>query len=242
MPRVTLLGTIVVLMLGGTARAQILTGNIIGTVKDESGGVLPGATVTLASPEALPGGPATVVTDVKGEYRFTLLKPGSYALTVTLDAFAAYREEGLRVAIDSTIERDVVLKVATVAETVTVSGQSPMVDPRSVGTGMTLPQEVFAILPTHRAYFQEQTKWAPGVSVRDPSYVGAGDVSVLGSGTNENTTMYEGIVTDSNGVAFSSSDHDGWRKFRFRRLAPRQNTLLRRVAYSAWSSGRAPIR
>src|SRR5262245_2274884 len=117
----------IVLSLAAAAHAQILTGSIIGTVKDESGSVLPGVTVTLASTVVVTG-PASVVTNERGEYRFAQLDPGSYGVTVTLSGFSTYREEGLVVGVGATVERNVSLKVGSLAETITVSGETPMVD------------------------------------------------------------------------------------------------------------------
>src|SRR5437879_8480581 len=79
----------------GLAQAQILTGRIIGTVKDDSGAVLPGVTLTISSPTALPGGPKTAVTNERGEYRFIELTPGTYALEASLPGFNSYQESGL---------------------------------------------------------------------------------------------------------------------------------------------------
>src|SRR5437667_275834 len=124
---------LVLLIVGGclaaavTAGAQILPGTMIGTITDESGSSLPGVTATITS-TALPGGPATTVTDEQGRFRFAGLAPGTYDLTLTMDGFAKRQDEGLRVITGGTLERNVVLKVAAVAETITVSGQSPMVD------------------------------------------------------------------------------------------------------------------
>src|SRR6185369_16375892 len=78
------------------AHGQILTGRIIGSIKDDSGGILPGVSVVLTSATALPGGSKTVVTDDKGEYRFTELTPGTYTLGATLQGFNAYKEDGLQ--------------------------------------------------------------------------------------------------------------------------------------------------
>src|SRR5882672_5201561 len=120
------------LLFAVSAHAQISTGNIIGVVHDESNAVLPGATVTLRSP-GLPGGPATIATNARGEYRFERLAPGTYVLSVTLSGFSTYEETDLRVAVGGTTERNVGLKVAAMAETVTVSGESPVVDTRKAG-------------------------------------------------------------------------------------------------------------
>jgi hypothetical protein len=79
-----------VLAMSGAAEAQILTGSVIGTVKDVSGGLLPGVTATIASP-ALPAGPQTIATNEQGEYRFSGLPPGTYALMLSLQGFANCR-------------------------------------------------------------------------------------------------------------------------------------------------------
>src|SRR5689334_15390909 len=116
--RVPMLMSCLLTVLAGTASAQILTGNIIGTVRDESGAVLPGVTVTLTSPTALPGGSTSQVTNDRGEYRFTQLNAGTYDLTATLTGFTTYEEPDLRVGVGGTTERAIALKLATVAETV----------------------------------------------------------------------------------------------------------------------------
>ena len=96
-------------------QAQVTTGNVIGAVRDESGAVLAGVAATLASP-ALPGGPQSTVTNDQGQYRFTRLQPGIYALKVELPGFNIHEETDLQVLAGGTIERIVTLKVATVAE------------------------------------------------------------------------------------------------------------------------------
>jgi hypothetical protein len=210
MKRVTPLVMSWLLVMTGPAFAQVLTGKIIGAVKDESGAVLPGVTVTLTSPDALPGGPLASVTDAQGEYRFPDLDRGAYALTVTLAGFSAYQEEGLQVAIGGTTERNVTLKLASVAETITVSGESPMVDPREVGVKTNLNREAIENLPTQRHnMFTDYAKWTPGVSAADPSGQGA-NISIMGSATDENSSLLDGASVDrpASGGSFASSDHD----------------------------------
>src|SRR5690349_8400681 len=116
--------------------AQITTGNIIGIVHDESGAVLPGVTVTISS-EGLP--PQSTLTNERGDYRFTAIKPGMYTLTVELPGFSKYEETDLRVLASSTIERIIALKVASVAAEITVSGQAPVVDVRTAGIQNSIP-------------------------------------------------------------------------------------------------------
>jgi hypothetical protein len=200
------------LSLLGLADAQVLTGNIIGTVKDESGAVLPGVSVTILSPTALPGGPRTVVTNETGEYRFTELTPGSYALTITIQGFSTYQEEGLVVAVGGTTERNVSLKMAAVAETITVTGASPMIDSRKVGVTTNLDVQVLESIPIKRNTMLEYAKWAPGVAAQDPSGSGNnGSVAVMGSDTSENSILFDGVMTNhpASGGYWASGDMDG---------------------------------
>src|ERR1700730_12964936 len=80
------------LLLPRIAAAQGLTGALIGTVKDDQGGVLPGAVVRVSS-SALIGGPATLATNEKGQLRFPALAPGTYVLDIAMKGFATYHEE-----------------------------------------------------------------------------------------------------------------------------------------------------
>jgi Carboxypeptidase regulatory-like domain len=179
------------LALSGAAWAQVVTGSIVGTVRDESGLVLPGVTVTLTSPD-LPSGPATFVTNEQGEYRFTNLRPGSYTLKTAIDGFSQYEESDLVVVVGGTTERRISLKLAALEEKVTVSGQSPIIDLSRVAVTTNLPQQVIENIPSMRYGFHEFVKWAPGVAASDIQG-SSGNASVLGSSSSENTFLYEGV-------------------------------------------------
>jgi hypothetical protein len=193
------------LSIAVAAGAQVLPGNMIGVVRDESGAMLPGATVTLTSP-ALPGGPETTVTSTQGEYRFTALPPGVYALNVSLQGFGIYNEADLRVVVGGTTERNVRLPLASVKESVTVHGEAPLVDPRQTGIGGTLSTEVVEALPNKRftaaASFMTDM---PGVNVgnMDNAY----SVNVMGSTGAETPLMVDGVVTNHPGSG------GGWTHF-----------------------------
>lgn len=182
-----------------TVEAQSLTGSVIGSVRDESGALLPGVTITLISP-ALPAGSVSAVTSEKGEYRITQLGPGTYTLATSLSGFSSYQEEGLVVAVGGTTERNITLKVGAVSETVTVSGVSPMVDTRKVGVTANIKEETLDTLPIHRYMAAEFGKWSPGVAPTDPAGSGA-SLSVMGSATSENSVLIDGIniLTPSGG-------------------------------------------
>ena len=102
-------------------------GTIAGVAKDASGAVLPGVTVEAASP-ALIEKVRTVVTDGRGQYQIASLPPGSYAVTFTLTGFSTVRREGIEVTVNFAASVNADLKVGAVAETITVTGETPVVD------------------------------------------------------------------------------------------------------------------
>ena len=176
------------LLITFSAEAQIITGNIIGTVKDETGAVVPGATVTITSP-ALLGGPSVFTSNQKGQYRFMNLAPGTYTLEVTLAGFASYRDEGIRVEVGGTVESHVALKLAGVSENVIVSGGSPLLDARKAGISTNYGSEMLDDIPVRRISTYDLMRTAPGVSATSEGSV---NLSVFGSGTNENSFLLDG--------------------------------------------------
>src|SRR3989304_2491717 len=188
---ITFLALGATVMVSISASAQVITGTIIGSVRDESGGVLPGATVTITSP-SLPSGPSTQVTNEKGQYRFPNLAPGVYALNVSLAGFSTYNEEGMRVSVGGTTERDVPMKLSSGAETVTVTGESPIVDTKKSGVSANFASEVVSNTPVRRFSMFDFLKWAPGVSANSPSSGTSAAMTAFGSSTNDNVYLMDG--------------------------------------------------
>jgi hypothetical protein len=124
------------------------TGSISGEVKDEQGGVLPGVTVTATSP-AQPGA-LTAVTNEAGIYRFPAVPPGEYALTYELAGFGPVRREGIRITLGFNAQVNVSLRVATLQETVTVSGESPVIDTSATRLQTNYDAQNLASLPNAR--------------------------------------------------------------------------------------------
>src|SRR5687768_17280087 len=102
------------------------TGAINGRVTDASDAVMPGVTVTITSPSQM--GTRTAVTDSDGTYRFTAVTPGDYVVLFELPGFSTVRNEGIRVSLGFTATVNAELTVASLQESVTVTGQSPVVD------------------------------------------------------------------------------------------------------------------
>src|SRR5215467_4053817 len=138
------------LLLAVIVRAQESTATIAGIVKDASGAVLPGVTVEAASPELIEK-VRTVVTDGTGQFRIVSLRPGTYTVTFSLNGFSTVKREGLDVKVGLITIANADLKVGTVEETITVTGETPVVDVQSAKRQQTLSDEVLASIPTTRA-------------------------------------------------------------------------------------------
>jgi hypothetical protein len=125
--------------------------SITGIVKDASGAVLPGVTVEAASP-ALIEKVRNAVSDGAGQYRILDLRPGTYTVTFTLPGFATVRREDLVLPADFISTVNVDMKVGALEETVTVSGESPIVDVQTTRQQRTLDNELIRSLPSARGY------------------------------------------------------------------------------------------
>ena len=145
----------------GSTAAQVGTGSIVGQVSDESGGVLPGVTVTASSP-ALLLEKVLVVTDERGEYRLTPLPIGTYTVEYQLQGFQSVRREGVRLAIDFTARLDISLKVGSLEETIVVSGASPIVDIQSTAARTTIAREALETIPRGSDGYIGLMQQAPG--------------------------------------------------------------------------------
>jgi TonB dependent receptor/Carboxypeptidase regulatory-like domain len=191
------------------AAGQGLTGTLIGTVKDERGGVLVGARVRINSP-ALIGGPMTVLTDDKGQMRFPALPPGAYALEIELRGFTTYHEQDIRIGTSATIERTAKMKLAGVAESVVVEGTGSRIETRDPGFATRFGLEDLRAIPTRRSSMFDWIRATPGISPTSPSSGTVNTASAFGSGTNENTFHIDGtnFTCPCNGAARSEPGVD----------------------------------
>lgn len=140
------LAVALVLLAASGAFAQLSTGNITGTVQDEQGGVLPGVTVTLQGTDRT----LSAATDSAGRFRFVNLPPGLYTVTTALQGFTTVVREGIEVRVGSNVDLPVSLRVATVEETITVTGESPIVDNKQMGTATNFTQAELSSIPNSR--------------------------------------------------------------------------------------------
>jgi hypothetical protein len=185
----TLLAWIVLLPTAAFAQAAIA-----GVVKDASGAVLPGVSVEAASPELIEK-VRSVVTDTTGQYRIEDLRPGTYTVTFTLQGFSTYKREGVELtgSFIATINAD--LKVGSVSETVTVTGEAPIVDVQSAERATTLSNELVRDIPNVRAY-SSMVVLVPGV-ITNTNSVATGVVTtqfpIYGGRNNEGRLTIDGL-------------------------------------------------
>jgi hypothetical protein len=139
------------------------TGTIAGKVVDSSGAVLPGVTISVSSPEAL--GQFSAITDAQGVYRVTNLPPATYDIRAELASFQTIiRKETVR--LNAVTEVNFTMAVGSVAETVTVSGASPIVDPERAGLSVNLNSQALTSVPvTTSRRFQDAWLVVPGVNI-----------------------------------------------------------------------------
>jgi hypothetical protein len=165
------------------------TGTVTGKVVDTSGAVLPGATVSLQSPEAL--GQFTAVSDGNGSYRIGNLPPATYNVKAELSGFQTVIRQAT-VHVNGVVDVDFTLSVGSVSEVVNVSGQAPVVDPERAGLSVNISNTALTTVPvTTNRQFQDSWLVVPGVAVNPAT------LSMTGS---ERRTSLDGAdVTDPYG-------------------------------------------
>ena len=137
-----------VLLIPALAHAQ---SSIAGTVKDTSGALLPGVTVEVTSPVLIEKVRSSV-SDGSGQYRITELPPGTYSVTFSLPGFANVKREGVEIAGAGVTTINAELRVGNVQETITVTGETPLVDVQSTRRQTVIDDETLKALPATRGY------------------------------------------------------------------------------------------
>jgi len=161
--RLLVIGLLVALLVPGLAAGQLLTGTIAGSVTDNTGAVVPGATVTVSG-ERLIGGPRVEVTSATGTYRLENLPPGVYAVRFELAGFRTLDRQEIQISAGFTATINAKLEVGAVEETLTVTGESPVVDTKSNVQQTVMGQDILEGVPTGRDVWS-LAKIIPGVTV-----------------------------------------------------------------------------
>src|SRR5262245_25343046 len=192
----------ILVLLPASASAQSA---FSGVVRDTSGAVLPGVTVEAASPVLIEK-TRTVVTDEQGRYTITDLRPGTYKLTFTLTGFAAFVRDGVELAGNTTAPINAEMKVGALEESVTVSGQSPLVDVQNAQRTQVIERDVIDALPTTRN-MQSVGAIIPGVKISRPDVGGSQGMEQTYMRTHGADDRHTSIQVD--GMSVNSSMGDG---------------------------------
>ncbi|HZM62332.1 MAG TPA: carboxypeptidase-like regulatory domain-containing protein, partial [Vicinamibacterales bacterium] len=180
-----------VLALPSASVAQVL-GTIAGAVTDPSGAVLPGVTVEAASP-ALIEKVRSATSDGTGQYRIVNLPPGTYTVTFSLTGFSTLRREGVVVSINVTTSIDGQLRIGDLKETVTVSGDAPVVDVQTTAQTTVADARTFKELPSGGSW----VNIAQLIPAINSAFFGVRDVGGLqGDQTGTQVSVHGGLPGD----------------------------------------------
>jgi hypothetical protein len=209
--RSTALLAALALLLSVPAWAQSQTGEIFGKVTDDSGAILPGVVVTLSGPSLLQ--PLTAMTSETGSFQFPRLDVGTYNVKFELPGFKTVVKEGIQVTVGFNANVSTQLAVSTVQETVTVTGQSPIVDTKDTGTRQTFTVEQLQNIPSARdpwvilqqtaGIAMDRENIGGNMSGQQSNYISRG------SNTTNNKWSLDGIdITDMAATGGSPSYYD----------------------------------
>jgi hypothetical protein len=190
------------LLVASAASAQSI---ITGTVRDVSGAAMPGVTVEAASPVLIEKVKA-VVSDGGGNYRITDLRPGVYTVSFTLPGFSTYRREGLELPSDFTATLNAELKVGALEETITVTGESPIVDVSSTSRVQVLSRDVLDAIPSGRTIYA-MSQLVTGVALNTPDVGGSRAMQQAYMSTRGLTSANNIVQID--GLMINGLDGDG---------------------------------
>jgi hypothetical protein len=188
--------TLGALILPSVTYAQAL-GSIAGSVRDASGAVLPGVTVEATSP-ALIEKVRTVVSDGSGQYQIVNLPPGTYSVSFTLPGFSTFKRDGVEVSVNFTSAINAEMRVGAVEETITVTGESPIVDIQSAAQTRSVTQDIIKQLPGGGSWIQ----MAASVPAIRPSVTDVGgvlgdqvgaQVQAHGSLSGDGVSLFDGL-------------------------------------------------
>src|SRR3989441_1086930 len=186
-------------------------GVITGKITDGSGAVLPGVGLELTGPAVM--GTRTAVSDETGTYRFGLVPPGVFTVKYELPGFKTLVREGIQASAGFTATINIVMEVATVAETVTVVGESPIVDVQSAQVNTNFNPTAIAIIPNGHDIFSVLAL-TPGVQVMVPD-VGGSEVRQRSSFRVFGSTSQWNVIDGAIVTSLLYQDPDAYQEMRF---------------------------
>src|SRR5262245_61824511 len=194
---VRLLLVLIAFTVAAPAAAQVQTGSILVRAADEQGAVMPGVTVTITS-SVLVAGSMTGVTDAGGVFRFPSLVPGTYGVKMELTGFQTINRENIIVLVGQTTPVEFSMRVASLAENITVTGASPTIDTTSANVNVNLSEQLIQGTPGGRDIWALVEAKVPGLVISRPDVGGTsgglqGTFSARGTASQQNTSFLNGI-------------------------------------------------
>ena len=195
------------------AAAQVQTGSILVRAADEQGAVMPGVAITISSP-VLVAGTMTGVTDAGGVYRFPSLVPGTYSVKLELSGFQTIDRQNIVVLVGQTTPVELMMRVASLAENVTVTGASPTVDTTSANVNVNLSEQLLQGTPGGRDIWALVEYKVPSLTITRPDVGGTsgglqGTYSARGTTSAQNSQYLNGInVGDPSAIGAAGYYYD----------------------------------
>ena len=163
MRRLLIGSALLLLFSSASAFAQQTTGNITGRVLDQQGAAMPGVAITAKNPAT--GFSRTETTDAEGVYRVSALQVGVYEVVAELTGFQTVSKQDIEVNVGQTVAIDFSMKVATIAETVTVTGATPLIETTSSSVGGVVSTRRIETIPLNGRQFANLAATIPGVGL-----------------------------------------------------------------------------
>src|SRR6476659_7837992 len=189
---VAILPLLVLTMAAAVAAQETTTGSIAGRVADAQALAVPGAAVTIVSPQ----GSRTLTTDSDGRFFAPFLTPGDYEVKVDLAGFSSLDRQHIQVRVGQHVDLTLLMQLAGVTEAVEVKGASPVIDTSSTTIGASLDSELLNSVPVGRR-FSDALYLAPGVS--SGGQVGQANPSIAGGSGLENSYVVDGVNITNGG-------------------------------------------
>ena len=197
--RILVAGIVAILAVPTAGFAQFDTASVLGTVRDSTGAVVPGATVTLKNVST--GITAATTSAESGDYQFLNVRIGEYTVRAELQGFSVAEAEGVQVTVNARLRVDLTLKVGNIGETVTVSGDALLLESESSDRGQVISKEQIVNLPLNGRAYADLALLSPGV--RKSAIADSRDASfnVNGLRSAVNSFMLDGVDNNSYGTS-----------------------------------------
>src|SRR5215471_11234796 len=187
MHRFMLLFALCLILVASAGFAQEQRGAIEGTVKDSTGGLMPGVTIEARSPSLV--GVTTTTSGDDGSYRFPSLAPGVYVVTAQLQGFATWKAEGVRLELGQVLKVEISLHVASLAENVEVTAETPIIDVKQNSAGAHIDSAVIDRIPKGRDFTSVLTV-APSIDNESARNFG---IQIDGASGADNRFFIDGV-------------------------------------------------